>query len=148
MYHVYLAGPMTSLSYKESIGWREHVAKALDSDTLKTLSPLRCKKFLEYEGTLHALGYAGNVMTTPRGVIARDRFDCIRCDVLFVNLLEAKQISIGTTMELAWANLKQIPIVCVMETNNIHTHAMLSETIDFRVDTVDEGIEVVKAILV
>ncbi len=147
MYYCYLAGPMTSLSYKESIGWREHVAQALDSDNLKTLSPLRCKKFLEYEGTLHALGYSGNVMTTSRGVIARDRFDCTRCDVLFVNLLDAKQISIGTAMEMAWANLKQIPIVCIMEEGNIHEHAILSETIDFRVDIVDEGIEVVKAIL-
>ena len=147
MLYVYLAGPMTGLNYKESIGWREHAAFLLDSKWLKTLSPLRCKKFLEYEGTLHALGYEGNVMTLPRGVIARDRFDCVRCDVLFVNLLGAKQISIGTAMEMAWANLKQIPIVCVMETDNPHEHAMLSQTIDFRVDTVAEGIECVKAIL-
>ncbi len=147
MHYTYLAGPMTGLDYKESIGWREYVAQALDSSTLKTLSPLRCKKFLEYEGTLHALGYSGNVMTTTRAVMARDRFDCTRCDVLFVNLLDAKQISIGTAIEMGWANLKQIPIVCIMEEGNVHEHAILSETIDFRVDMVDKGIEVVKAIL-
>ena len=147
MYHCYLAGSMTGLAYDESTGWREYVAGVLDSDTLKTLSPLRYKKFLESKGTLHALGYADNVMTTTRGVISRDRFDCTRCDVLFVNLLAATQISIGTAMEMAWANLKQTPVVCVMEEGNIHEHAMLSETIDFRVESVDEGIEVVKAIL-
>ncbi len=37
--------------------------------------------------------------------------------------------------------------MCVMEETNIHRHAMLSETIDFLVESVDEGIEVVKAIL-
>jgi hypothetical protein len=37
--------------------------------------------------------------------MTRDRFDATRCDVLLVNLLGAERVSIGTMMEVAWADL-------------------------------------------
>jgi hypothetical protein len=80
--------------------------------------------------------------------MTRDRFDATRCDVLLVNLLGAKTVSIGTVMEIAWADNVRTPIVVAMEAKgNLHEHAMITEAIGFRVPTLEEAIDVVKAII-
>ncbi len=89
-------------------------------------------------------------MSGPRGIMTRDRFDATRCDVLLVNLLGATRVSIGTTMEIAWADLKRTPIVLCMEapgTDNPHEHCMITEAVGFRCTTLDEGLHVVRSIL-
>jgi predicted acetyltransferase len=51
-------------------------------------------------------------------------------------------------MEIAWADAHRIPSVVVMEdSDNIHDHAMINECTGFRVNNINDGIEVVKAIL-
>jgi hypothetical protein len=51
-------------------------------------------------------------------------------------------------MEIAWADANRIPSVIVMEPeDNLHDHAMINECTGFRVSTIREGIEIVKAIL-
>lgn len=88
------------------------------------------------------------VLSQARSVMTRDRFDATRCDVLFVNLLGAKAPSIGTVMEIAWADSKRTPIVCVMEkAGNPHEHMMVNEAIGFRVETLEDAVHVTKSIL-
>ncbi len=86
-------------------------------------------------------------LSGPRGIMTRDRFDATRCDVLFVNMLGATKVSVGTVMEIAWADLKRTPIVLCMEPGNIHEHAMLAEATGFRCGSIAEGLHVTKAIL-
>jgi hypothetical protein len=51
-------------------------------------------------------------------------------------------------MEIAWSWDNGIPVVVVIEREgNPHDHAMIQEAIGFRVETLDDGIQVVKAIL-
>jgi hypothetical protein len=80
--------------------------------------------------------------------MTRDRFDATRCDVLLVNLLGAERVSIGTVMEIAWADLRRTPIVAVMEEGNVHEHGMVNEAIGFRVTTLDEALNIIKSILI
>ncbi len=89
------------------------------------------------------------VLSTNRGIMTRDRWDATRCDVLLVNFVDAAQgkVSIGTCMEIAWADLKRIPIVCAMEKGNAHEHGMIFEALGYRVNTLDEALDIVKAIL-
>ena len=87
-------------------------------------------------------------LSGPRGIMTRDRFDATRCDVLLVNLLGATKVSIGTMMELAWADLKRTPIVlCIEPTGNVHEHCMVNEATGFRCASLAEGLDVVRAIL-
>lgn len=149
---VYLAGPITGLSFGECTDWREYAIKSLAEENIKGLSPMRGK---EYLASLPTISGHGNeyqhmgVFATSRGVMTRDRFDCTRCDVVLMNLLDAKQVSIGTMMELAWADLSRIPVVCVMEKDksNVHEHMMVNEAIGFKVETLADGLAIVKAIL-
>ena len=148
---VYLAGPITGLTFDECTDWRQHAVRRLASQGIKGLTPLRGKEYLNSFGKLsgHGREYAdAGVLSTARAVMTRDRFDATRCDVLLVNLLGAKIISVGTVMEMAWADLRRTPIVCAIEkTGNIHEHMMIDQAIGFRLESLDEALSVVESIL-
>jgi len=150
---VYLAGPISGLSYKGATDWRQFAELELRDAGIKGLSPMRAKEYLKdvtsdvgFSSTCHEYGHL-SPLSGPRGIMTRDRFDATRCDVLLVNLAGAEKVSVGTVMEIAWADLCRTPIVCVMEPDNVHEHAMVTEAIGFRVSTLEEGLHVVKAIL-
>jgi nucleoside 2-deoxyribosyltransferase len=149
---VYLAGPISSLTYDEATDWREHAKAELAQFGIKAFSPLRSQAHLRSIGIFsdHAKEEERLKcpMSMPRGLTVRDRFDALRCDVLLVNLLGAKKVSIGTVLELAWADSKETPIVVAMEdSGNPHEHAMVNEIVGFRVTTLDHAIDVTRAIL-
>ena len=153
MTSVYLAGPITGLKYGEATDWRHQVIDELYMIGIKAYSPMRGKEYLaKLEGAISGTGeeYAHlGVLSLPRGVMTRDRFDATRCDVLLVNLLGAKAVSIGSVMEIAWADAYRIPIVCVMEERgNPHEHMMIHEAIGYRVASLEAAVHVIKAVLV
>ena len=88
-------------------------------------------------------------MMTDRGLVTRDYHDTCRADLLIVNLLGARDKSLGTITELAWAYDHRIPTVVVMEPTgtNPHEHPFLREMTSYRVDSIDRAIEVVKSVL-
>jgi nucleoside 2-deoxyribosyltransferase len=148
---VYLAGPIAGLMYGEATDWREHARSRLSQFGIIGLSPMRGKEFLaSVAGPLTADEDAHSSLGpiyTSRGIMTQDRWDATRCDVMLVNLLGAKTVSIGTMMELAWADLSRIPTVVAMEPGNIHQHPMVAEAIDFRHATLDGAIQNVLAML-
>src|SRR4051812_12682585 len=107
MYHVYLAGPITGLSFDNAVNWREEFIAKLPSEIVG-LSPLRGKDYLEGEPSIAACyENAGLVLSCERGITTRDYNDVKRSDVIVVNLLGAQKVSIGTVMEIAWAKALQ-----------------------------------------
>lgn len=151
MKKVYLAGPITGLTYDEGQDWRVTARDYLAQINIFGASPLRAKDYLrQLEGKISGTGeeYAHlGCMSTPRGVMTRDRYDATTCDVLLVNVLGAKAVSIGTVMEIAMADVKRIPIVAIMEPGNVHEHMMINEAIGFRVGSLAEGLRVCMNIL-
>lgn len=146
MYKVYLAGPITGCTYDGCTSWREFAFRELYNEGIVGLDPMRAKDYLANEKCV------GDDYDTPlscsRGIMTRDHWDCIRCDVVLVNLLGATKVSIGTVMEIAWAFECKIPVVlCIEPEGNVHDHAMIREATGFRVNTLDAGLEIVKAIL-
>lgn len=148
---VYLAGPISGLDYNAATDWREDVTEHLARYGIQGMSPMRCKSYLADLQDLGAEDITANprnVCSSPRGIMTRDRYDCTNCDVLLVNFLGAERVSIGTVMEIAWADLCRTPIVVAMEEDNIHKHAMVSEAIGFQVPTLEEAVDIVKGILI
>jgi nucleoside 2-deoxyribosyltransferase len=147
MTKVYLAGPITGCSYEGCTDWREYAIKELDTVGITGLSPMRAKDYLQRERIVGDC-YDDKVLSSARGIITRDRWDTTRCDAILVNLLGAEQVSIGTIIELAWADLSRTPSIVVMEPDqNVHEHSMVREMIGFRVETLEEGLNVAKSIL-
>lgn len=144
---VYLSGPITGLTYVGATDWRDY-AKAVLAPEIDGLSPMRAKDYLAGEQALAAAGYSEKALSCAKGITTRDRYDTTRADLMLVNLLGAERVSIGTMIEFGWADAARVPIVLVMGDGNPHDHAMVREMAGFIVPTLDEGLDIVKAILV
>jgi len=111
---------------------------------------MRAKDYLRQETTVVDT-YEDTVLSSQRGIFARDFWDTNRCDATLVNLLGTKKpdgrVSIGTVMEISWAWTARKPVILVMEKDgsNVHDHAMLREACPLWVETLDEAIAVVGA---
>ena len=145
-FKVYLAGPITGLTFDEGQDWRAYVRDILAPVGIDAYSPLRQKHFLRAHGVLQ--GSYANPMATDKGIMTRDHFDVKTADLIFVNLLGAKSVSAGTVMELGWAYAYSKPVVCAIEPEgNVHEHPMVREALGYRLPTLDAAIAVVQAIL-
>lgn len=146
---VYLAGPITGLDHAGATDWRKDVAADLASAGIKGFSPMRGKDYLAGLGQLSGHGreyFDLNIMSQPRSVMTRDRFDATRCDAILVNFVGATRVSIGTVMEIAWGDLRRTPIV-VASDNDVHDHMMINEAVGFKLPTLEEAVHVIKVML-
>lgn len=147
---VYLAGQITGLTFDEAADWRNLVKGQLAEHGIEGLSPLCGKEYLREIGVLGCDGDRYGVyglLSTNKGITQRDRWDAQRCDVLLVNLMHAPKASIGTVMEIAWADACRKPIVLAMEPGNVHEHGMILEVTGYRCVTLDEAVQTVISIL-
>lgn len=147
---VYLAGPITGLTFGDATDWRNDVKKMLPP-WIHTLSPLRGKQYLEERSSRDGRildSYENYPLSSARGITTRDRWDATRCNVLLVNLLGATRVSIGTVEEIGWADAKRIPTILVMEDEgNLHDHSMIRESVGFRVNSLSQAVEILIALL-
>jgi nucleoside 2-deoxyribosyltransferase len=141
---IYLAGPITGYSYEQTVGWRNDVTKALGDDFL-CFSPMRHKEHLQNETSIKDT-HDEHIMSTQRSIFGRDMYDVQRSDALFVNLLGATRVSIGTIMELTLAWYLRHPVIICMEDDNVNQHAMVRESTPWVVRSVEEGISVLKTL--
>lgn len=145
-YTIYMAGPISGLSFEECYEWRQVCQKALQPH-IQAINPLRAKSYLWDSKKIEDC-YQESLLSTQRGITSRDHFDCKRADMLLVNVMGAKTVSIGTCMEVAWAKAYNKPVVLIMEDEgNLHDHCMIRECCDFRVNNLTDAIEIVKAVL-
>ena len=66
-------------------------------------------------------------------------------------MLGAEKISIGTMIEYGWASAFDKPMIAVIEKKekekkNVHEHPMIRRLTNYRVETLDDGLSVVKAL--
>jgi len=107
---------------------------------------MRGKKYLANEVSIKD-SYEEHPLSCQKGITCRDRMDVRRCDMVLVNLLEISKVSIGSVMELAWADAWRKPIIVVMEKENIHSHSMLREVSGFIVSDLNEAVDLAIAVL-
>lgn len=146
-YIVYLAGPMTGTSVEESMEWRNYVRKHLPNN-IKTRSPVLSE--VDLSTTSGKINAERPELPLGKGksFTRKDLEDVRRADLIFVNLLGAKIVSIGSVSELAWAYLLRKPTVVVMEkSGNIHDHPFTQEESLVIVDNLDEAIKLTKMLL-
>jgi nucleoside 2-deoxyribosyltransferase len=152
MRSVYLSGPITGLTFQGATDWRAYAIASLKKANLKGISPMRAKDYLASLNAPisgHGREYANlGVLSTAQAVVARDRFDTQRVDIMLMNLLGADRVSIGTMVEIGWADAARVPIIGIIEPEgNVHDHMFVNQLIGFRVTTLDKGLDLAKAIL-
>ncbi len=144
---VYLAGPITGLSYAGSTDWRDQASVFLRRHGVIPLSPMRNKEYLSHETSIGD-GYPTTAMSNQRAIMTRDRHDVFSSDLTLMYLAGSKRVSIGTVMEAAWCDAHRKPIVVVMEEEgNPHDHVMMREAFGFRVTTLDAALQICVSVL-
>ena len=152
---IYLAGPITGLSYGEARhGWRERFAEImtrLEATDIALFSPMRAKHHLSDVENLdgNTAAYSeGPAISSASGIVCRDRNDVKNCGVVVANLLGAEIVSIGTVMEFAWADAFGTPLIMVIEDEgNIHEHLMMEDVAGYRVNNLEEAAFLAKWLL-
>lgn len=144
---VYVAGPITGLTYEGSVNWREIVVRELERDFITVYSPMRNLSFLAHMQQMPD-AYEASYLSAAKGIVAQDRFDVIRADMVYANLLGAERVSIGTTIEMAWANAFNKPILVSMEPEgNPHDHAFIKEIAGWVVPSIEEAVYTIRHLL-
>lgn len=131
---VYLAGPITGLSYGGATEWRERVVDELArrAPQIRCLDPMRAKQHLRQMESIGPFGHEGGLLD-PHAVVQRDLWDVGRCDVLLMNLSGATTTSVGCMVELGWARAQNrfsivvLPLEERHPDGNPHDHLFVHE---------------------
>lgn len=118
---IYLAGPITGLTYQEATGWRKQVAEALPDDW-KILDPMRGKSHLRGVGALAANFDSG------MDAVSRDLSDIRSADVVLAHFAAsptAPTVSLGTSCEIGYAYALGKPVVAVVRRNTPYDHIFI-----------------------
>jgi len=143
---VYLAGGIKGLSYEETVFWRNQVIRYFKDFGLVGLSPMRGKEYLSQETAIKGC-HEQYPLSTSKGIVTRDRNDVARSAACLFYLPD-NNISIGTIMEIAWADAFRKPIVLVTPKDSIYEqHPMIKECCGFIVRTLDEGCDLIRQII-
>jgi nucleoside 2-deoxyribosyltransferase len=150
---VYLAGPITGLSYADArYTWRHQFASLLKSGghDIECFSPMRQKDFLagqQCEGDAKSLRDHDEALARPSGILTRDFNDVRSRDAVVACFLGAKRVSIGTVWEIGVAYSHKKPLVVVMEPGNLHDHLFITETAGYVVPTLAEAAHIIASLL-
>lgn len=144
MKQVYLAGPITGLTFGESQdGWRTDIALAFLQCGVKALTPLRGKDYLRHVGTLEKQYLHLSPLSSPHGIVRRDFNDVKNCDLVFANFLDApgERASIGTAWEFGVAYALQKAIIAVVKPGSIHDHPFIVQPATYTFDNLEEALD-------
>jgi nucleoside 2-deoxyribosyltransferase len=143
---VYLAGPIQGQTYDSAANWRKFCTTSLKDNGINGYSPMRGKVYLSKIDKLDD-SYSNFTMSSINGINVRDFNDVRTSDAILVNFLGCgDKVSIGTVMEIAWARAFHIPIIIVMEQENVHNHGMLTFG-NIVVDNIEDGLAAIYQIL-
>ena len=134
---LYLAGSISGLSYDEVVSKINAKKEALSM--YEILSPMTGKEELRTEIKFKA-DFNYNPISNNHAIFERDKWMVSQCDILFADLIGSQHVSIGTTMELAWAAMLGKHTIVAMDQDNIHRHAFILEAADIVFCTADEAI--------
>lgn len=125
---VYCCRPMAGHSYSDIAYHYNNLKDIFDDVGIEMLNPMCGKSYLKNEKEFRSTGYT-QPLSTNHAIFTRDRWMVKQSDVVFVNLLGCKKVSIGSMFEMAWAVADGKHIVLVIDKNdNIHEHAFVLES--------------------
>lgn len=147
---VYLAGPMKGLTYEQAIGWRHEAEDALREYGIRVYSPMRAKEFLN-RGTIRISNSRelDEPLETPIGMVTRDRHDVYNSNMVLFNTYGATAASIGTPIEIGWADAYRKPMVMVTDRkdDNPFVHSMVDALIGFQVYSIEDAAAICASVL-
>jgi nucleoside 2-deoxyribosyltransferase len=137
---IYTAGPISGQSYDQVMKRYRGQVTSLQDMGYEVICPMTGKEYLRTELEFKAHGYDKHPVSTNHAIKERDRWMVGSVDIVLVDFTEcAGIVSIGSVMELAWADELKKHTIVVMEEGNIHEHCFVLECADIVFRTMDEA---------
>lgn len=151
MKYVYLAGPITGVSYDDTVNWRQRVSDAF-LPGIVGVSPMRVKEFLAAEKAIGHSYPEHEIMGAAVPICTRDFYDCTHADMVLAYLpmwarSKSGSVSVGTCMELGWASGAGNPLVVVSDDPMVTTHPLVQGKAGWIVPRLEDGVAAVNAVL-
>lgn len=125
---IYTAGPIAGLSYDQVMERYISQTKILKALGYHVICPMTGKSFLQDIKEFKGHGYNDFPLSTDHAIKTRDRWMVGQADIVLADFtLGVTRVSIGTCMELAWADELKKHIIVVMQPINIHQHCFIKE---------------------
>lgn len=150
---VYAGGGITGISYEGATNWREWLVDQLAPYGIVVLSPMRWMKHLEGTSELKSTYSPEECLELPtltdKAIVGSDARDVARADLVFMNLLNAQEKSLGSIDEIGMAYMAKMlgqpkAILTLMEDGNVHDHPFIRAQSDYVVRTLEQGVDIVK----
>lgn len=142
---VYLAGPISGLTFDESDRWRHELTRMLPS-FIKTIWPMAGEDVAFGLGRLSDEQPA-TLLSNGKALLIKDEFYVREADMVVANFIGAPKISIGTQWECAWSFILRKPLCVIIDHNNINQHCFLREGAGWVVDNLVDARKIVTGIL-
>lgn len=137
---IYLAGPISGRGYTEVVGRYAEKTKKLKEFGFDVLCPMTGKTYLRNEIKFREEGYVNFPVSTNHAIFERDKWMVSSCDIILADLSNSgDRVSIGTTMELAWASLLGKHSIAIIPAENVHRHAFVLEAADIVFETEEDA---------
>lgn len=146
---IYLSHQITGLTYRQVADYYISMRDRLRKMGYSVFYPFIAKEFLKTHGNvkMKATGVGDHPVSKGHAIIRRDRWMVLQSDIVFVNLIGIKQVSIGCTMELAWAYDRDKHTVLAMEESNPHQHDFVRKSADIRFQIEEDAIKYLEKLI-
>jgi len=142
---IYTAGPISGQSYEQVMNRYQEQVKILRGIGYEVICPMTGKSYLRTELEFKAQGYEQHPVSTNHAIKERDRWMVGQSDIVLVDFSSCNGIvSIGSCMELAWADELKKHSIVVMDKDNIHQHCFILECADIVFSTLIEAYSYLK----
>ena len=137
---IYTAGPISGQSYDQVMRRYQDQVSKLEEIGYEVICPMTGKMYLRNELEFKAKGYDEHPVSTNHAIKERDRWMVGSVDVVLVDFTECNGVvSIGSCMELAWADELKKHTIVVMDKDNIHQHCFILECADIVFPTMKDA---------
>lgn len=147
---IYLAGPMSGLTWRQALSWRRECEAELSKDW-RLINPVRAQVPEErMDDTIPSTTQLDtekvDLWVTATGVTSQDEFYIDQSDWILANFLQATHVTIGSVWELGYGWGTRKKILSVIEPGSIHDHAFIRRRSHVFTPSLDEAIQFFKAI--
>ena len=137
---IYLAGPISGKGYNEVVDLYDEKSKFIRDLGYNILCPMSGRTYLRNELEFKANGYTNSPASTNHAIFERDKWMVSNSDIILCDLSNSgDRVSIGSTMELAWASMLGKHTIVILPKENIHRHAFILDAADIVFETVEEA---------
>ena len=145
---IYCARPISGCSGEEVVEYYETIKNILTNLGYNVYIPMVGKGEMRTEVEFKAdQPTHDNPLATNHAIYERDKWMVTQSDIVFANLVDAKSVSIGTVMEMAWAALLGKHLVVAMGKADLHRHAFVLESADVVFETAPEAMRYLKQLI-